>query len=111
MILSITYLKLKSPFKFFTFLKHVFDIMKDLRESKCKKFRTSGLLTKHYTMSLWEKEADMRAFASKGAHLIAMKRSSEFTSEIAVLSTESDQFLSWAEAKKMLKEKGRYSYH
>lgn len=111
MILSITYLKLKSPLKFITFLKHVFAIMKDLRESKCKKIRTSGFLTKHYTMSLWENEADMRSFASKGAHLTAMKASSSFTSEIAVHSMQADDLLPWNEAKRILKENGRFTYH
>ena len=36
-------------------------------------FKKRGVWTKHYTMSLWKNEEEMKAFALSGAHLEAMK--------------------------------------
>ena len=102
MYVTITYLKLKSPFKLFVFLKHVYRIMAQLRESDSKGFRTSGILMNHYTVSLWPDEKAMKKFARKGAHQKAMKEVQSIASEVKVYSYKSDKLPDWTKAKRLL---------
>lgn len=60
---------------------------------------------KHYTMTLWESEQDLKLFASSGAHLDAMKSSKEIAREIRTITIDADKLPNWKEAEKLL-EKG-----
>jgi heme-degrading monooxygenase HmoA len=102
MKLSITYIELKSPLKFFSLSWMAMHIMLQLRKTNCKGFKKTGIWTSHYTMSLWETEADMNAFFRSGAHLDAMRNSAKIASFIKVLTIDADNFITWADAKKQL---------
>ena len=62
MIVVITSLELKNPFHFFLFSYKAMYVVKQLKKSNSKAFKSKGIWTKHYTMSLWENEDDMKAF-------------------------------------------------
>lgn len=85
------------------------NIIKQLKTTECKAYKSQGFWTSHYTMTLWESEEQMRAFALSGQHLEAMKNSAKIAKEIAVLTIDADAMPNWKEAKKLLKEKGRKS--
>ena len=61
----------------------------------------------HYTMTLWDNEADLKAFASTGAHLEAMKKSKEIAKEIRIYTYDADSLPSWKEAKQLLASKAK----
>ena len=108
MIVTITSLKLKSIWKFFSLSMYALNILKQTKNQKGMiQFKKTGLGMTHYTMTSWESEADMRAFAGSGAHLQAMKDSKKIASEIRVYTFETDKLPNWNEAKNLLFEKGR----
>lgn len=104
MFVTVTYIKLKSPFKLFAFLKHVFNIMSQLKESGAKSYRTTGVLTKHYTVSLWKDEKSMKKFARSGAHQKAMKAAKNLAEDIKVYTYKSDKLPDWTKAKRLLND-------
>jgi hypothetical protein len=84
--------------------KHALAITRQLKQSKAIGLKKTGIWTKHYTMTLWENEADLKDFAGKEAHLEAMKFSSKLASEIRTLTVDAEKFPDWKTAKSMLKE-------
>lgn len=106
MKVTITSIELKGPFKFFMLSARAFKIMGQMKATNCKGFQKRGFWTTHYTMTLWENEAELKAFAKSGAHLEAMKKSAEMAKEIRTYTYDSDQLPSWKEAFKLL-EKGK----
>jgi 4-aminobutyrate aminotransferase-like enzyme len=108
MIVTITSLKLKSIWKFFGLAHYALKILRQTKDQKgIIQFKKTGFGMTHYTMSAWESEADMRAFAGSGAHLQAMKDSKKIASEIRVYTFETDTLPNWDQAKTQLLEKGR----
>lgn len=102
MKLTITYIELKGPFKFFLLSKRALAIIRQLKTTNCNSFKKTGVWTKHYTMTLWNSETELKDFAKSGAHLTAMKKSSEIAKEIKTLTLDAEHLPSWVEAKKML---------
>lgn len=105
MIVSITKIKLNSYTKLFSFFKFNGQIIKELQQSKCKKYKITGEwnLKVWYTMTLWENEDDLNQFYRHGTHLEAMKQSKTFSSHIKSCRTEDNDLINWPEAKKRLK--------
>lgn len=106
MKVTITSIKLKGPLKFFILSAQALNIMGQLKASNSKGFKKRGFWTSHYTMTLWENEASLKAFATSGAHLDAMKKSSEIAKEIRTYTYDADRLPPWSEAFKLL-EKGK----
>lgn len=102
MKVSITYIKLKSPLKIFKLISYSMKSVKELSLYGNVKFKTSGFWTKHYTMTLWNSEDDIKKFARNGAHKEAIKISSIIASEIRTTTIELNELPSWQEAKKYL---------
>ena len=69
--------------------------------------KNTGFGYLHFTLSVWESEADMKDFARSGAHLKAMKSSQKLSTEIRIYTFQSEQVPDWKEAKQLLFEKGR----
>ncbi|QCK16650.1 DUF3291 domain-containing protein [Mangrovivirga cuniculi] len=99
---TITSIKLKKPWHFFVLSKMALRIFKQLKTTKCKQYKSTGFWTLHYTMTLWEEESDMKEFAKSGAHLEAMKRSSNIASEIHTITINAKNLPTWKEAKLLL---------
>ena len=107
MIISVTSIHLKSPFAFFSLANKARLILKQLQHSNCRDFKKKGWWRTHYTLTTWEGEAEMKAFASKDAHLKAMKSSKDIADIIQVYTYEADELPSWKEAITLLNEKGQ----
>ena len=107
MKVTLTYIKLKSPFKFFPLSIYALNILRQLKATNCLDFKKTGIWTDHYTMTLWEKEQDLKDFARSGAHLTAMKKGKNIAKEIRTLTFEADTFPNWKEAKTLLADKGQ----
>jgi hypothetical protein len=74
---TITSIVLKGPLKFFALSANALNIIKQLKATNHKDFKKRGIWTKHYTMTLWNNESDLKEFAKSGAHLEAMKKASK----------------------------------
>lgn len=107
---TITSIELRGPFKFFALSHRAMHILKQLKATNCKDFKKTGIWTKHYTMTLWNSEADLRAFAQSGAHKDAMKLSAQIAKEIRTITLDMDELPTWKEAKVLLKNAKVYSY-
>lgn len=99
---TITSIELKGPLKFFALSTHALRILKQLKATKYKDFKKRGIWTKHYTMTLWNNESELKEFARSGAHLDAMKKSKQIAKEIRTITIDADTLPSWEEAKKLL---------
>ena len=106
MKVTITSIELKGPLKFFVLSSQALKIIRQLKATNCKDFKKRGFWTKHYTMTLWNDEQELKDFAKSGAHLEAMKISSNIAKEIRTLTIDSDTLPKWNEAKALL-EKGK----
>jgi hypothetical protein len=103
MIVSITKIELISYSKLVSFLKFNGQIIDELKQSKCRKYKLTGSwnLKTWYTMTLWENENDINDFYRNDTHLEAMKKSKIFSSEIQSHRVLNDDLMSWKEAKKI----------
>ena len=99
---TITSIELKSPFKFFALSLNALKIIKQLKATNYKDFKKKGMWTKHYTMTLWNNENELKEFAKSGAHLEAMKVSRQIAKEIRTITMDADELPEWKEALKLL---------
>lgn len=99
---TITSIELRGPYYFFALSSHALRILRQLKATNYKDFKKRGIWTKHYTMTLWNNEEEMKAFASSGAHLEAMKESRRIAKEIRTITIDSESLPNWKEAKKLL---------
>ncbi len=102
MKITITSIELKNPFKFFALSKNAMYILRQLKATQCKQMKKSGFWMKHYTMTLWNNEQELKAFAMGGAHLQAMKNGKNIAKEIRTLTLDADELPDWKTAKKLL---------
>ncbi len=107
MKLTITSITLRTPFHFFPLSFYALSILKQLNATNAVGFKKTGLWTTHYTMTLWETEADLKAFAMSGAHLEAMKKGAKIAKSINTLTIDATELLDWKEAKALLEKNGR----
>ena len=103
---TITSIELKGPLKFFALSTKALKIVKQLKSTNYKDFKKRGVWTKHYTMTLWNNEEELKEFARSGAHLEAMKISKQIAKEIRTITIEAYTLPNWKEAIKLL-EKGK----
>ena len=104
---TITSIHLRSPFKFFPLSFYAMHILKQLNTVDCVEFKKTGIWTTHYTMTLWKNESDLKAFASSGAHLDAMKKSASIAAAITTYTYDTESLPDWKTAKKLLETHGR----
>lgn len=102
MIATITVIELKSPLKYFALSATAWKIMKQLKSANHIDFRKRGIWTKHYTMTLWRSEEEMKRFATSGAHMEAMQNSQKIAKEIRTISIESNELPPWSTAMQLL---------
>lgn len=107
MIAVITLIELKNPLKFFSLSYNALQIIKQMKGTAVVQYKSTGIWTTHYTLSLWNNKEDMQAFARSGAHLEAMKQSAKLAKEIKTLSIETDSLPDWKTAKKRLHTEGK----
>lgn len=103
MILSVTKIELNSYSKLLAFFKFNGQIIADLKQSNCRKFKVTGNWNFKiwYTMTLWENEDEINNFYRNGTHLEAMKQSKKFSSKINSVRVAKDDLMKWSEAKKL----------
>jgi hypothetical protein len=104
MIVSVTKIELISSSKLIAFFKFNGQIIKELKQSKCKKYKVTGNwnLKVWYTMTLWVNENDLNDFYRNGTHLEAMKQSKTFSFKIQSNRIHKEDLISWKESKKLL---------
>lgn len=107
---TITYIELRGPLSFFGLSARALKIMGQLKGTNYKDFKKKGFWTKHYTMTLWNNESDLREFATSGAHLDAMKNSKKIAKEIRTITIDADTLPNWKEAKRLLEGAKVYRY-
>lgn len=85
-------------------------IITQLKATNYKDFKKKGFWTTHYTMTLWNNETELKAFAKSGAHLEAMKASSKIAKEIRTVTVDGEALPGWKEAETLLKNGNVYKY-
>ncbi len=104
MKVTITSIELKGPLKFFALSSNALKIIRQLKTTDCKQFKKRGVWTKHYTITLWNSDQELKDFASSGAHLEAMKGSKKMAKEIRTRTLDMESLPDWKTAKELLKE-------
>ena len=100
MFVTVTSLKLKSVWGFFKLSWHGLQISNQAKQEQgFVTIKNTGFGYLHYTLTQWKTEEDLKRFARSGAHLTAMKKSSELASEIRTYTYVADQLPNWKEAK------------
>lgn len=99
---TITSIQLKSCFAFFPLSLYAMKIIQQMKGSGYVNFKKTGVGRKHYTMSLWKTEEEMRNFARSGAHLEAMRNSKKIAREIRTLTIDAESLPEWTTAKQLL---------
>ncbi len=107
MILSITKIELNSYSKLLAFFKFNGQIMAELKQSKCIKYKATGSwnLKCWYTMTLWDDENEINNFYRNGIHLEAMKKSKTFSTNIQSKRLPKEDFISWTEVKMLFSDR------
>jgi hypothetical protein len=109
MLVSITFIELKTPFHFFSLSYNAMKIVKQLQqvETKCIARENTGFWTKHYTMTLWNSKEEMEKFMRSGAHLKAMKLTNKLAKKISFFNYQDSVLPDWPTAKELIHSKGR----
>lgn len=102
MKVTITSIELKNPFSFFSLSQHAMHILRQLKSTPCRQMKKQGFWMKHYTMTLWNTEQELKSFAKSGAHLKAMGASKKIASEIRTITIDADTLPDWKTAKALL---------
>ena len=108
MVITVTSLKLRRLWGYFKLTWLALHIVKQTKQQKgFITMKNTGFGYLHYTLSVWESEADVKQFARTGAHLDAMKQSRSLASEIGTYTFQSEQIPNWKEAKQLLLDNGK----
>lgn len=100
MHIAITYVRLKKWWHYFPLTYRAMKITRQMRqEPGFIRMKNTGWGYLHYTMSAWENAEDLKRFARRGAHLDAMKRSSDIASEVGTYTYEGDRLPDWKTAR------------
>ena len=85
-----------------------FKIQKQAKSEKgFIKMKNTGFGYEHFTLSVWQSEADLKRFARSGEHSAAMKHTRELASEVRTYTYTSDTIPDWKNVKQLLKEKAK----
>jgi hypothetical protein len=104
MKVTITSIELKGPFKFFALSYSALKILQQLKATNCLAIKKRGIWTKHYTMTLWNSEQELKDFARSGAHLTAMKEGGKIAKEIRTYTYDADALPDWKTAFELLEK-------
>jgi len=74
-----------------------------MKATNCVAMKKRGIWTKHYTMTLWNSEQELKDFARSGAHLAAMKEGGKISKEIRTYTYDADTLPDWKTAFDLLK--------
>ncbi|HNC39521.1 MAG TPA: hypothetical protein PK492_09155 [Chitinophagaceae bacterium] len=108
MHITITSLTLKHWYGFFRLSAFGLKISRQCKNEKgFIAQKNTGLGYEHFTLTAWESQDDLKRFARSGAHADAMKSSKSLATEIRTYTYVANEMPQWAEAKKLLKEKGK----
>lgn len=103
-IVSLTKIKLRSPFLVFSLAFWASKVSQQAKESACLKYKTSGFWKTFYTMSLWASREDLEFFYRNGAHAEAMKKSPVLAKKIITHTFEADNIPPLKRVKRILKK-------
>ena len=107
MLMAITLIELRSPLHVFGVNIRAIQVVRQLAKTPCVASKVKGGITRHYTMTLWKNEQDMKAFMRSGAHLDAMKWGAKTAREIRTVVKEADVLPGWKEAELLLEQEAR----
>jgi hypothetical protein len=108
---SVTRLRLRSPFYLPMFLTHAIPSLKQAKQAagNLKTTTRQQGIRVFWTLTVWQDEASMRAYMTSGAHRQAMPKLAQWCDEAAVAhwQQESEDLPSWQVAEQYLQQSGR----
>jgi heme-degrading monooxygenase HmoA len=112
MVITLTSIRLKRLLHFFKLTYLAMHIVRQLKgQQGFIKMKNTGFGYWHYTLSVWESEAQAKSFARAGAHLEAMKAGRSIAHEVRTYTYQSDRIPTWKEAKQLLLEQGKVIHY
>jgi heme-degrading monooxygenase HmoA len=112
MVITLTAIRLKRLWHFFKLTYLAMHIVRQLKgQQGFIKMKNTGFGYWHYTLSVWESEAQAKSFARAGAHLEAMKAGHSIAHEVRIYTFQSDYIPTWKEAKQLLLEQGKVIHY
>ena len=112
MVITVTSIRLKRLWHFFKLTYLALHIVRQLKgQAGFINMKNTGFGYWHYTLSVWESEAQAKRFARAGAHLEAMKVGKDIAHEVRIYTFQSDRIPSWKEAKQLLLERGKVTHY
>ena len=108
MVITVTSLRLRSLFGFFPLTLNAIAVVRQIRKQPgFLGMKNTGFGYMHYTLSSWESAEAAKAFAHSGAHRESIRKGGALAEEVRVHSYEAAAMPGWAEAKRLVAEKGR----
>ena len=108
MIITVTSIRLRSIWYFFKLSLFGLRITRQLKTEKgFLRLKNTGFGYRHYTMSVWKSEEDLKRFSHTGAHHQAMKQSRSIALEIRTYTFSDERIPPWKEVRELLSEKGK----
>lgn len=105
--ITITSIRLKSWWRFFELLRLSIAALEQLKnQNGFITMKRSGFGYRHYTLSVWQSEVALKAFAKEGAHRVAMSRTAAIASEVVTYTYHGEVLPVWKEARKLLLQRG-----
>ncbi|NOS90489.1 MAG: DUF3291 domain-containing protein [Cyclobacteriaceae bacterium] len=103
MIFVVTSIQLKSIGHFFQFVRLTSRSVRQLQKDYPHAiFKASGFWKTYYTLSGWKDAAEMKRYATSGAHFEAVKSAAKVAARVQTITFESTNIPSWKEAKEKL---------
>jgi heme-degrading monooxygenase HmoA len=108
MVITLTSIRLKRLWHYFKLTYLAMHVVRQMKgQAGFIKKKHTGFGYWHYTLSVWESEAQAKSFARAGAHLQAMKAGPSIATEVRIHTFQSDRIPGWKEAKQLLLERGK----
>lgn len=107
-VVAVTAIELRSAWYYFRLTMFSMNIVRELKEFRCRKWKSNGFGRRHFVMTLWDDEAAVRHFMKTSqAHLRAMSAGARLATKVEVVTFPGDKLPDWRQAKSILLEKGR----
>ncbi len=107
MHISLTHLRLKSLWKIYPFYKYNSKVQQQIKsaEGVLSSEAKGTSFVSFYTKTSWKSKDDMLKFMRSGAHVIAMKESSQFALKVTTHGYSSEALPSWNESIQIINNK------
>ncbi len=108
MLITLSAIRLRKLWYYFPLTYNAMFVVLQIRKQKgFILMKNTGFGYWHYTLSVWESEADMKAFSHTGRHKKAIQMGPKLATEVRLHTYRADKLPSWKEVREIMKSEGR----